>query len=61
MCARHLSSFFAEGVTKTELLAIRFGTPENAAQFKVYVLVGREYSGYIDADVRRNISLRLRN
>ena len=24
----------AEGVTKTELLAIRFGTPENAALFK---------------------------
>jgi hypothetical protein len=26
---------FPEGVTKTELLAIRFGTPENAALFKV--------------------------
>jgi len=30
------------GVTKTELLAIRFGTPENAAQFKVCALVGRK-------------------
>jgi hypothetical protein len=31
--------FFAEGVTKTELLAIRFGTPENAALFKVRDLI----------------------
>jgi hypothetical protein len=32
------SPFFSEGVTKTELLAIRFGTPENAALFKVCLL-----------------------
>jgi hypothetical protein len=44
MCVRRfvIPLFFAEGVTKTELLAIRFGTPENAAQFKVCALVGRK-------------------
>ena len=31
----------AEGVTKTELLAIRFGTPENAALFKARALLHR--------------------
>jgi hypothetical protein len=34
-CLRFPDSSLAEGVTKTELLAIRFGTPENAALFKV--------------------------
>jgi len=31
----------AEGVTKTQLVAIRFGTPENAALFKARALLHR--------------------
>jgi hypothetical protein len=53
--------FFAEGVTKTELLAIRFGTPENAALFKVRTLAQCECSEYTDPNSRRSISVRLRN
>ena len=44
----HLSHpFFAEGVTKTELLAIRFGTPENAALFKVCELAECDGSFFV--------------
>jgi len=52
--------FIAEGVTKTELLAIRFGTPENATLFKVCVIADCERSRSSHVDSRRNISARLR-